>query len=247
MTPTSAAWFELPLYFDLGATLLFGLSGALLAARRGYDPVGLFVVALATGVGGGLLRDGLFLQQGPPVFVQDGRYLLVITLASALGYFFSTWLDRVRGLLFVVDAVGLGIYAVVGAQKSLSLALGVGAAIFIGTINAVGGGLVRDILVREEPFLFKPGEYYALVAAAGASLFCLLVAQSAVAAAARGGGRDRGHLRAAAGVAPPRLDDPPGAHRPAQGRVSAGARVTAGSRRGRGRRGTSSCRSLSTP
>jgi uncharacterized membrane protein YeiH len=176
VTPSSAV-FELPLYFDLGATLLFGLSGALLAARRGYDPVGLFVVAMATGVGGGLLRDGLFLQQGPPVFVQDGRYLLVITLASALGYFFSTWLDKIRGLLFVVDALGLGIYAMVGAQKSLSLALGVGAAIFIGTINAVGGGLVRDILVREEPFLFKPGEYYALVAAAGASLFCLFVAQ----------------------------------------------------------------------
>lgn len=177
VTQSAAVWFELPLYFDLGATLLYGLSGALLAARRGYDPVGLFVVALATGVGGGLLRDGLFLQQGPPVFVQDGRYLLVITLASALGYFFSAWLDRIRGLLFVVDALGLGIYAMVGAQKSLTLGLGVGAAIFIGTINAVGGGLVRDVLVREEPFLFKPGEYYALVAAAGAALFCALVVQ----------------------------------------------------------------------
>ena len=69
----------LPLYFDLGATLLFGLSGALLAARRGHDLVGLFVVALATGVGGGLLRDGLFLRQGPPACVQDGSYLLVLS------------------------------------------------------------------------------------------------------------------------------------------------------------------------
>jgi uncharacterized membrane protein YeiH len=172
-----AGGFEFPIYFDLGATLLFGLSGALLAARRGYDPVGLFVVALTTGVGGGLLRDGLFLQQGPPVCVQDGRYLLVIAVASVLGYFFAAWLDRIRGLLFVVDALGLGIYAVVGAQKSLALGLGGGAAIFIGTINAVGGGLVRDVLVREEPFLFKPGEYYALVAAAGAALFCLFVAE----------------------------------------------------------------------
>lgn len=177
MTPLADARFELPLQFDLGATLLFGLSGALLAARRGYDPVGLFVVALTTGVGGGLLRDGLFLQQGPPVCVQDSRYLLVIVVASVLGYFFAAWLARIRGLLFVVDAVGLGMYAVVGAQKSLALALGPGAAILIGTINAVGGGLVRDVLVREEPFLFKPGEYYALVAGAGAGLFCLLVAQ----------------------------------------------------------------------
>lgn len=166
--------FLLPLYFDLGATLLFGLSGALLAARRGYDPVGLFVVALATGVGGGLLRDGLFLQQGPPVCVQDGRYLLVVLIASVCGYFFAAGLDKIRGLLFVVDAIGLGTYAVVGVQKSLALGLGVGAASFVGVINAVGGGLLRDVLVREEPFLFKPGEYYALVAGAGASLFCLL-------------------------------------------------------------------------
>lgn len=175
MPPT--AGFELPLYFDLGASLLFGLSGALLAARRGYDPVGVFVVALTTGIGGAILRDGLFLQQGPPAVVQDGRYLLVIVLASVLGYFFSALLDRIRGLLFVVDALGLGIYAVVGAQKSLALALGAGAAIFIGTVNAVGGGLVRDVMVREEPVLFKPGDFYALVAAAGAALFCLFVAQ----------------------------------------------------------------------
>lgn len=167
--------FLLPRALDLGATLLFGLSGALLAARRGYDPVGLFMVALATGVGGGLLRDGLFLQQGPPVCVQDGSYLLVILAASVLGYFFAAWLDRIRGLLLVVDALGLGTYAVVGVQKSLALGLGVGAAMFIGVINAVGGGLLRDVLVREEPMVFKPGEYYALVAAAGAGLFCALV------------------------------------------------------------------------
>lgn len=179
MAPLRPDEFQLPLYFDLGATLLFGLSGALLAARRGYDPVGLFVVALVTGVGGGLLRDGLFLQQGPPAFVQDPRYLLVLLVASVLGYFFAAGLDRIRGLLFVVDALGLGIYAVVGAQKSLGLGLAAGAATFIGVVNAVGGGLLRDVLVREEPFLFKPGEYYALVAAAGAGLFCLLAAELA--------------------------------------------------------------------
>ena len=106
--------------------------------------------------------------------MQDGSYLLVLLAASLIGYFFAAGLDRIRGLLFVVDALGLGTYAVVGAQKSLALGLGVGASMFIGVINAVGGGLLRDVLVREEPFLFKPGEYYALVAAAGAALFCLL-------------------------------------------------------------------------
>lgn len=167
--------FVLPLHVDLGATFLFALSGALAAARRGYDPVGLFVLALVTGVGGGLLRDGLFLQQGPPAFIQEPTYLLVVAAASVLGYFFAAALARIGGVLFVVDALGLGAYAVVGAQKSLALGLGVGAAILVGVVNAVGGGLLRDVLVREEPFLFKPGDFYALVAALGAGLFCLFV------------------------------------------------------------------------
>lgn len=167
----------LPLHVDLGATFLFALSGALAAAQRRYDPVGLFVLALVTGVGGGLLRDGLFLQQGPPAFLHEPMYLLVVAAASVLGYFFAAALARISGLLFVADALGLGAYAVVGAQKSLVLGLGVAPAILIGVVNAVGGGLLRDVLVREEPFLFKPGDFYALVAASGAGLFCLLAVQ----------------------------------------------------------------------
>lgn len=167
--------FVLPLHIDLGATFLFALSGALAAARRGYDPVGLFVLALVTGVGGGLLRDGLFLQQGPPAFLREPMYLLVVAAASLLGYFFAAALTRIGGLLFLADALGLGAYAVVGTQKSLVLGLAVPAAILIGVVNAVGGGLLRDVLIREEPFLFKPGDFYALVAAAGAGLYCLLL------------------------------------------------------------------------
>lgn len=167
----------LPLHVDLGATFLFALSGALAAAKRRYDPVGLFVLALVTGVGGGLLRDGLFLQQGPPAFLQEPMYLLVVAAASVLGYFFAAALARISGPLLVADALGLGAYAVVGAQKSLVLGLGVAPAILIGVVNAVGGGLLRDVLVREEPFLFKPGDFYALVAAVGAGLFCLLTMQ----------------------------------------------------------------------
>lgn len=172
MAPTD---FVLPLHIDLGATFLFGLSGALAAANRGHDPVGLFVLALVTGVGGGLLRDGLFLQQGPPAFLLEPMYLLVVAAASVLGYFFAASLARIGGLLFVVDALGLGAYAVVGSQKSLALGLAVAPAILVGVVNAVGGGLLRDVLVREEPFLFKPGDFYALVAAAGAGLYCLLL------------------------------------------------------------------------
>lgn len=77
-------------------------------------------------------------------------------------------------VLSLVDALGLGIYAVVGAQKSLSWELPIGAAILVGTVNAVGGGLLRDVLTREVPLLFKPGQFYALTAVVGSVVFVAL-------------------------------------------------------------------------
>jgi uncharacterized membrane protein YeiH len=78
-------------------------------------------------------------------------------------------------ILSLVDALGLGIYAVVGAQKSLDRGLPIGACILVGTVNAVGGGLLRDVLTREVPLLFKPGQFYALTAVAGSAVFVSLI------------------------------------------------------------------------
>jgi uncharacterized membrane protein YeiH len=113
MTAELKDQFNLPLYYDLGATFLYALTGALVAIRRQYDIVGLFVLALVTGLG--------------------------------------------------------------GVEKSLGAGLSVVAAIMVGVINASGGGLLRDVLVREEPLLFKPGQMYVLAALVGACLFSWLV------------------------------------------------------------------------
>lgn len=199
--------FTLPIQIDLAATLLFSLTGALAALKRGYDVIGLFALAFVTGVGGGLIRDGLFIQEGPPAVTADSRYLLVVLLAGCVAFLFR---DRVAGLNRVnawlntlgvrarflqhdvtrfnkaiawLDALGLGAYAVVGVQKSLNAGLSVAAAILVGVINASGGGLLRDVLVRDEPLLFKPGQFYVLAAFAGCLLFALLVLQCQVAAA----------------------------------------------------------------
>ena len=72
--------FTLPLYIDLSATCLYAMTGALLAIRRHYDVIGMFVLALVSGVGGGLIRDGIFIQHGPPLAISDGRYLAVVIL-----------------------------------------------------------------------------------------------------------------------------------------------------------------------
>ncbi len=166
--------FQIPIIFDLGATFVFGITGALAALRRGYDIIGLFALAFASGVGGGLLRDGLFLQQGPPALTTDGRYLVAILAAGLVGLLFLRWVDRFTKMIALVDALGLGAYAVVGVQKSIIAGLSVPAAVLVGVINAVGGGLLRDLLVRDEPLLLKPGQFYALAALGGCLLFVFL-------------------------------------------------------------------------
>jgi len=165
--------FTLPLVFDLAATGLFALSGALRAVRKGYDVAGLVTLSLVAGLGGGLLRDGIFLQDGPPAAVSDYRFLYAVGAAAALGWWFGSHFEtRLRPVFSVVDALGLGAYAVVGAQKSLDVGLSIPAAVLVGAINAVGGGLLRDVLSRDEPEVFKPGGYYALAAVGGALAFC---------------------------------------------------------------------------
>lgn len=166
--------FVLSIWFDLAATFLFAMTGALSARRKGYDVVGILALAFATGAGGGLLRDSIFLRNAPPAVVTDSRYLLAITIAAAIGFVYGERLNRFRVVFMMFDALGLGAYAVVGAQKSLNQGLTVGAAILIGVVNAVGGGLLRDVLAREEPLLFKPSEFYAIAALLGCIVFLFL-------------------------------------------------------------------------
>jgi uncharacterized membrane protein YeiH len=170
--------FILPVYIDLAATFLFGLTGALAALKRGYDWVGLFALAFATAVGGGLMRDGIFLVQGPPAVAKDSRYILVILASAVVGFLFREHAIRFNKVIAWLDALGLGAYAVVGVQKSLNADLSVAGAILVGVINAAGGGCLRDVLVREEPLVFKPGQFYVLAAASGCLLFVLLTLQA---------------------------------------------------------------------
>jgi uncharacterized membrane protein YeiH len=167
--------FRIPVFFDLGATFFFGLTGALAAIRRGYDIVGLFGLALVTGLGGALIRDGLFIQNGPPAFTADPRYLLALVPACLCGMIGGHRIERFPRFIAVLDALGLGAYGVVGLEKALAAGLSVPAAVLVGVINACGGGVIRDILVREEPLVFKPGQLYALAALAGCLLHVALV------------------------------------------------------------------------
>jgi uncharacterized membrane protein YeiH len=171
MTGMPDPQIQLPIAFDVVATFVSGLAGALVAVRRRYDFVGVFALAFVTGLGGALIRDGVFLQGGPPGAVRDSRYLLAVLAATLFGLAIDRLSDSLSRVVLVFDAVGLGVYAVVGADRSLVAGLGHLGAALVGVINAVGGGMLRDVLTREEPVLFKPGQFYATAAAVAAVLY----------------------------------------------------------------------------
>src|SRR5208282_2362533 len=142
--------FLLPLEFDLGATFLFALTGAWVAIRRDYDFIGVFTLALVTGVGGGLLRDTLFIRHEHPAVMEDARYIWAVMAATVLAALTVPLARRFERLVAAVD----------GVEKALATDLSFTASILVGVVNATGGGLMRDILVRDEPLFFKPGQYY---------------------------------------------------------------------------------------
>lgn len=167
------AHFRLPIEFDLTATFLMAMTGVWAANRRGYDAVGAFTLAFLSGVGGGLLRDSIFLVRSPAV-MQDRRYLWAVLAAFLVGGLVYRFAQRFERLIAYVDALAIGVYAVVGADKAIEAGISLLGSLIVGMVNAVGGGLLRDIFVREEPLMFKPGQLYVLAALAGCVLFVML-------------------------------------------------------------------------
>src|SRR3954468_10268110 len=122
---------------DLTAIVIGALTGGLLAAREGFAVSGVLLLAVSGGLGGGLIRDVL-LADGPPVALTDPAYLPTVAITAAVTFFFSGWLSRLTGLLVVLDAVTLGFFTVIGAQKAQLAGLPNASVVFIGTLTAVG-------------------------------------------------------------------------------------------------------------
>jgi uncharacterized membrane protein YeiH len=178
----SADQFQLPMSFELTAVFLFAVTGALLAIENRYDVVGVFVLALLSAVGGGLVRDVFFLAQGPPLVLRDERYLYVVGLATVVCLIVGAHLNRFKQVFLLADALALGIYAVVGTQRGLDFGLHFVPAGFVGLANAIGGGVLRDLLTGKETLLFKPGEFYILAAVVGVTVFLALLLLMSVSA-----------------------------------------------------------------
>lgn len=180
---------SLLLVLDLVGVFAFALNGALTALRAAQlDIVGVVGLGMTTALGGGILRD-ILLGDLPPATFSDWRYLTVAAGGGLLVFLLARQLGRFTVAIDVLDAAGLSLFAVTGASKALAMGAGSGQAIILGTLTAVGGGTLRDVLVRRVPTVLHSGLYAipALVAAtlvAVTAAFDLTAGWLAVAAAA---------------------------------------------------------------
>jgi uncharacterized membrane protein YeiH len=160
------------LVLDLTGTFAFALNGALTAVRAVHvDIVGVVTLGVITAVGGGIIRD-ILLGALPPATFVDWRYLAVAAAGGLIAFLFSRGLGRFTGSIDVLDAAGLSLFAITGAVKALGLGVGPTQAVILGTVTAVGGGTVRDVLIRQVPGVLSSG-LYAIPALVGAALVVL--------------------------------------------------------------------------
>src|SRR5579875_1965992 len=159
------------LVLDLTGTFVFALNGALTAIEAArVDVVGVITLGVITAVGGGIMRD-LLIGAVPPASFQDWRYLAV-AMGGGLVAFGGGWrLGQLAGIITILDAAGLSLFAVTGATKALSFGLGAMPAVILGGVTAVGGGTIRDVLVQRIPsVLHSEGTLYAIPALAAAGI-----------------------------------------------------------------------------
>ncbi len=158
--------------FDMLGTIAFAISGVLVATRLRMDPFGITVLAGVTAIGGGTLRD-MMMGSTPVFWIMDNTYIYVILLTALLSVL---WLHRIHRfpayLLPTLDAFGLAIFTIIGAQKALSFGFSGPVAIVMGCVTGVVGGMIRDILSGQIPYILQK-EIYATASILGAILYVI--------------------------------------------------------------------------
>jgi uncharacterized membrane protein YeiH len=160
------------LVLNLAGTFIFGLSGGLAAVRARLDLFGVVALSAVVGLAGGITRD--LLIGTPPATFRDWRYLAAVSAAGLVCFFGRPVLERIQRSVLVFDAFGLGLFCVTGATKALDFGVGPVQAVVLGAISGVGGGMLRDVLLREVPTILRH-DLYAIPALLGAAV--LVVAQ----------------------------------------------------------------------
>jgi uncharacterized membrane protein YeiH len=153
---------------DLIGTSVFALSGAMLGVHKKLDVFGVLVLSFAAGNAGGMTRDVL-LGAVPPPAISDWRYIVVALGAGLMTFYWFPVIHRLQTAVLVFDGAGLALFAVSGAQKALNYQINPLAAVLLGVLTGIGGGMLRDVLVSTVPTVLR-SELYAVAALAGATV-----------------------------------------------------------------------------
>lgn len=159
--------FEIPSFveiLDFVGTFAFAISGIRLASAKQFDWFGAYVVGLATAIGGGTIRDVLL--DVTPAWMTDPIYLVCTALAMFFVILFRQYLIHMNNTLFFFDSIGLALFTVVGATKSIDLGYSFWVAIIMGSITGAAGGVIRDVFINEIPLIFRK-EIYAMACVIG--------------------------------------------------------------------------------
>jgi uncharacterized membrane protein YeiH len=169
--------FAIPLWADLLAIGIGALQGAMFAAQfrdRRLDLLGIAIIGIASGLGGGLVRD--LLLNEVPASLRSNWYLIVATGAALIGMLLERIFSRLGAVITALDALTIGLYCAIGTTKALSLGLPAIPAIFVGALAAVGGSILRDMLLNLPIALMHVGSLYAVAAVIGAGALVGMVA-----------------------------------------------------------------------
>lgn len=157
---------------DIVGTFAFAVSGVFSAMEKRLDIFGVFIIAFVTAIGGGTIRDVL-VGNLPVSWLQNGLTIVVIFVAAVITMIFGSYLKQLNTALFLFDALGLGLFTIIGIEIGLKKGFGPGVCIALGTISACFGGVLRDVLLNKIPLLFHK-EIYALACVAGGTCYFLL-------------------------------------------------------------------------
>lgn len=161
---------------DILGTFSFAVSGAFFAMEKRLDPFGVLIIAFVTAIGGGTLRD-VMIGNLPVGWLRDPTATTVIFVTAIGTMFYGQWLKKITTTLFLFDALGLGLFTIIGIEKAMQLHFSIGVCIALGTITASFGGVIRDVLLNNVPLVFRK-EIYALASIIGGLFYFLLTRSS---------------------------------------------------------------------
>lgn len=158
--------------FDLFGTMVFAVTGAVMAVERRLDMLGVLVLACAVGAGGGMVRDCL-IGATPVAALVNERYLLICIISGLAVFFCYKKISQTQNIIRYADAVGLGVFTAIGAAKAMEYDLNFTGVVLSGVLTAIGGGVIRDIMVGSIPTVLK-SDFYATAALGGGILYYFL-------------------------------------------------------------------------